>query len=61
MVDAHEDDAIPGAASGNHKPASPREVLLDELLHGDRELLIRHGEEVYHLRVTRNGRLLLTK
>lgn len=41
--------------------AAPREVLLEELLHGDRELLIRHGAEVYHLRVTKNGRLLLTK
>jgi hemin uptake protein HemP len=36
-------------------------VRLDELLGDGRELLIRHGEEVYHLRVTRNGRLLLTK
>jgi hemin uptake protein HemP len=43
------------------KPAAVREVPLEELLRGDRELLIRHGEQVYRLRLTRNGRLLLTK
>jgi hemin uptake protein HemP len=43
------------------KIPSPREVRLQDLLHGERELLIRHGDEVYHLRITRNGRLLLTK
>jgi hemin uptake protein HemP len=40
---------------------STREVRLEDLLGGGRELIIRHGEELYRLRVTRNGRLLLTK
>lgn len=31
------------------------------LLHGHRELLIRHGDEVYRLRHTRNDKLILTK
>lgn len=53
----------PGRDSQPPEPASaaPREVLLEDLLRGDRELLIRHGHEIYHLRITRNGRLLLTK
>lgn len=31
------------------------------LLRGTRELLIRHGGEVYRLRHTRNDKLILTK
>lgn len=33
----------------------------DDLLRGTRELLIRHGGEVYRLRHTRNDKLILTK
>lgn len=38
-----------------------REMTSDELLHGQTELLIRHGEEVYRLKLTRNGKLILQK
>lgn len=31
------------------------------LLKGTREVLIRHGDEVYRLRHTRNDKLILTK
>jgi hemin uptake protein HemP len=53
-------NAAAGSEAADSRPA-PREVRLEDLLRGDRELLIRHGEEVYHLRITKNGRLLLTK
>lgn len=33
----------------------------DMLLRGTREVLIRHGGEVYRLRHTRNDKLILTK
>ena len=33
----------------------------DALLKGSREVLIRHGDEVYRLRHTRNDKLILTK
>lgn len=41
----------------------PRGALLDSdaLLRGTREVLIRHGDEVYRLRHTRNDKLILTK
>lgn len=55
------DAANPESEPHQPKSTTPREVRLEDLLHGDRELLIRHGEDVYHLRITRNGRLLLTK
>jgi hemin uptake protein HemP len=31
------------------------------LMHGKRELLIRHGEDIYRLRVTASNKLILTK
>ncbi|MGH8076436.1 MAG: hemin uptake protein HemP [Lysobacter sp.] len=33
----------------------------NQLLHGTRELIIRHGGETYRLRHTRNDKLILTK
>jgi hemin uptake protein HemP len=32
-----------------------------DLLKGQREVLIRHGDNIYHLRHTRNDKLILTK
>ena len=61
MIDESTNPVRPDVEQRERQKAVPREVRLEELLHGDHELLIRHGEEVYHLRLTRNGRLLLTK
>jgi len=47
------------AASGLGLSASL--VESDDLLRGGREVLIRHGDEVYRLRHTRNDKLILTK
>lgn len=38
-----------------------REVNSEELLRGQSELQIRHGEELYRLKLTRNGKLILHK
>lgn len=38
-----------------------REVRVDELLRGARELVIRHGHSEYRRRLTRNDKLILTK
>lgn len=51
----------PPDASEAASPLAPKSVRSDELLHGQRELLIIHEHEVYRLRVTRNGKLILTK
>lgn len=40
---------------------APAAIRSDELLHGQREILIIHEQEVYRLRLTRNGKLILTK
>lgn len=42
--------------------ASPiRRISSQRLLAGERELVIQHLGSEYHLRVTRNGKLILTK
>ncbi len=38
-----------------------REVASSELLLGENELLIRHGDELYRLKLTRNMKLILQK
>jgi hemin uptake protein HemP len=43
-------------------PALPaREVDSRDLMQGQREIVIRHGEEAYRLSVTRSGKLILRK
>ncbi len=54
----------PTHASTQHaddRPAEAVEVDSLRLLKGQRELLIRHGNECYRLRHTRNDKLILTK
>lgn len=38
-----------------------REVDSSELLRGETEVLIRHIDELYRLKLTRNGKLILQK
>ena len=45
----------PAATRGDHAVDSA------DLLAGQREVLIRHGDEIYRLRHTRNDKLILTK
>jgi len=48
--------------SGEESPATHPPVLDSaELFRGERELCIRHDGELYRLRVTRRGRLILQK
>jgi hemin uptake protein HemP len=43
------------------RPVAPREINSADLMRGDREIIIRHGEELYRLNVTRSGKLILRK
>jgi hemin uptake protein HemP len=43
------------------EPAAPRTVRSEELMAGAKEIVIVHNGEAYRLRVTRSGKLLLTK
>jgi hemin uptake protein HemP len=51
-----------GAIGTAERPASrTREITSAELLGSHREIRIRHANEVYRLRVTSKGKLILTK
>jgi hemin uptake protein HemP len=41
--------------------ARPKTVSSEDLFQGAKVLLIAHGGEVYRLRLTRNGKLILHK
>jgi hemin uptake protein HemP len=51
--------SIPRPASPTQAPA--RRVSSHALLEGERELVIQHQGSEYHLRLTRNDKLILTK
>jgi len=53
---------VDSSHSERHAPATEvPEIDSQRLLHGQRELRIRHGNEYYRLRHTRNDKLILTK
>ncbi|KRG75946.1 hemin transporter HemP [Stenotrophomonas ginsengisoli] len=52
--------SLPMQRSLRALPAEPM-VASEALLKGQREVLIQHGESVYRLRHTSNGKLILTK
>ena len=53
-------DPHPGYPRGNPEE-EPRIIDSRDILGDQVEIMIRHGEETYRLRVTRNGKLILFK
>lgn len=49
------------AGTGSNEPAAKPVIASEELLQGSQEVEIQHGSDVYRLRVTRNGKLILHK
>jgi hemin uptake protein HemP len=41
--------------------AQPRRHRVSDLLQGDREVILEHSGQDYRLRITANGKLILTK
>lgn len=42
-------------------PTRPVRVQVSEILHGGREAILEHAGQDYRLRITANGKLILTK
>ena len=64
--ESYDDVPLPDQPTADSKrhPAeteSPLSYDSEDLLRGLREIVIRHHGEVYRLRVTRNGKLILNK
>ena len=58
------DDRMPPLERPGSKDAGPlpvrRRTTSTELFRGARELVIEHDGRTYHLRITQNGKLILT-
>lgn len=59
------ESATPAPAShppATHESSNPALVVSSsELFRGSQEIHIQHKDEIYRLRITRNGKLILTK
>jgi hemin uptake protein HemP len=60
-IDKHEEMANNTSQPPVRPSGQPREFLSSDLLQGSKEIWIRHGEELYRLRLTRSGKLILQK
>jgi len=64
---SHGNDALPrpfrllSLKTSQGSVATARRVSSHALLKGERELVIQHQGNEYHLRLTRNDKLILTK
>jgi hemin uptake protein HemP len=56
-----DDAQTNGGGSAEKPPSQPRVLQSEELLRGEKEVLIAHHGEIYRLRETRNGKLILGK
>ena len=62
MISGRSSDARAGEAAERNAPSeAPLRVAADTLLRGRRELIILHNADEYRLRITSNGKLILTK
>lgn len=59
-IDVHDMTGQDKAPTDRNLPQL-RRVKVSELLAGAREVLLEHEGQLYHLRLTANGKLILTK
>ncbi|HWB09200.1 MAG TPA: hemin uptake protein HemP [Pirellulales bacterium] len=58
---APRDPSQDAASLGPGRVDRPRTLSSEDLLRGAVEVLIKHGSDVYRLRLTRSGKLILQK
>lgn len=66
MNASHQDSPLPRQESASQEDASEpafrkRTIPSEDLLAGDKEIWIRHGDAVYRLCETKSGKLILQK
>ena len=63
MINAENDSrsATPSTADAQAEQLRPVRVIVSELLAGGREAILVHDGQDYRLRITANGKLILTK
>ena len=61
MSEKQGDSQRPFRTENQPTDGTARVVESEDLMQGSREIQIVHGDDIYRLRVTRNGKLILTK
>ena len=59
MMSRDDPDRVQPARPPTVRP--PRRLKVSDLLEGDREAILEHDGQDYRLRITANGKLILTK
>lgn len=54
-------DSPPGIRDTPNAPATTRRIRVSDLMSNDRQVILEHAGELYVLRITAKGRLILTK
>ena len=57
MSDEHPEPPAAASPAGDRR----RRIKVSELLQGEREVILEHDSQDYRLRITANGKLILTK
>jgi hemin uptake protein HemP len=55
------DDSVKGTPSPAARPSRPRRIPVENLMQESTEVMLIHRGTEYRLRVTANGKLILTK
>jgi hemin uptake protein HemP len=58
---SRDDPSTPDAKRSSAAAGKPRRLKVSELLGGEREAILEHDGQDYRLRITANGKLILTK
>ena len=59
--DAKDAEAVESRPTDERPPQEPRRVRSADLFQGARQLIIVHNNVEYHLRITRLGKMILSK
>ena len=58
--DSTDPAPTPSPAAATPVPGQPRRIRSEDILRGAREIVIEHDGRQYRLRITQNGKLILT-
>ena len=61
QIPSDDYESVPSQEPKKNAPAEPPLFVFATLAHGSREILIDHQSQIYRLRVTKNGKLILNK
>jgi hemin uptake protein HemP len=60
MISQPDPESTP-PVEGSPAGTRPKRIKVSELLQGEREVILEHDSQDYRLRITANGKLILTK